>query len=204
MVCLLRSPLRWGGAGIVVAASFWAVLTPQPDLLISHDGRIVALRTEASRLSVMKTGTDVFAVRAWLSADADLRDPNDATLADGTKCDAAGCIGKLREGRLAALSFAAEAFEEDCRRAVVVVSPRDAPAACAALLIDRKRGRASGAMALYWNGENFAVSASRPAAYDRPWAKALAPAEPQTPPANIRRPLPDATPRPEDLEPGDQ
>src|SRR5262245_66496942 len=31
MLCLLKSPLRVAGAVVVVAASFWAIATPQPD-----------------------------------------------------------------------------------------------------------------------------------------------------------------------------
>ena len=41
----------------------------------------------------------------------------------------------------------AEAFEEYCHRAVVVVSAREAPGACTALLVDRKAWRANGAIA---------------------------------------------------------
>ena len=50
------------------------------------------------------------------------------------------------------MSFAlvAEAFAEDCTRATIVISPRQAPGGCTALLIDRKAWRANGAMALRW------------------------------------------------------
>src|ERR1019366_196651 len=50
-----------------------------------------------------------------------------------------------------------EAFAEDCARAAVVVSPREAPGACNALLIDRRSWRANGALALRWTIDRFAL-----------------------------------------------
>jgi competence protein ComEC len=68
--------------------------------------------------------------------------------------------------------LSAEAFEEDCRRAVLVLSPREAPPVCAATVVDRKAWRAHGAIALRRVGHGFQASAARPTGYDRPWAPA--------------------------------
>src|SRR5262245_44527260 len=130
--------------------------------------------------------------------------PTDRTLGEGIRCDAAGCIGKLKDRSLVAIAKTLEAFEEDCRRAVLVVSSRDAPPGCAALVIDRGVWRRSGALTLHRRGEQFEITAARPPGYDRPWARAAAPAgealEPsRTTPARPR----DATPRQDDLEAGD-
>ena len=38
---LLRTLLRWAGAGALVAATLWAVMVPQPDILVSSDGHSV-------------------------------------------------------------------------------------------------------------------------------------------------------------------
>jgi len=35
---LLRTPLRWSGAGLLALAIVWAAATPRPDILISGDG----------------------------------------------------------------------------------------------------------------------------------------------------------------------
>ena len=93
--------------------------------------------------------------REWLAADADWRTAKDDTLGEGIKCDAAGCVGKLRDGSVVAIAKSIEAFEEDCRRAALVVSNRDAPPGCAALVIDRGVWRRSGAMALRRRGGQF-------------------------------------------------
>ncbi|MBI2717119.1 MAG: ComEC family competence protein [Rhizobiales bacterium] len=202
LLCLLRSPLRWSGAVLAVAASLWAVLTPRPDVLVAGDGQVAALRGPAGQLSVLHAGRDTFAVKEWLAADGDARGVKDAGLRDGVRCDAVGCTAKLADGRLVAFALSAEAFVEDCARAAVVVSAREAPGDCAALLIDRKAWRANGAMALRWIGERFEQSVARPPGYERPWARGLRePAEAvQAPTRPATR---DATPRTDDLEIGD-
>jgi hypothetical protein len=80
-----------------------------------------------------------------LAADADARTPKDVSLNKGVTCDAIGCIGKLTDGRLASMVLEIEAFAEDCARAAVVVSAREAPSsACAETLVDRDVWRAHG------------------------------------------------------------
>lgn len=199
VLCLLRSPLRFTGVAMLAIASFWAARTPQPDVLIAAHGQSFAVRQADGRLAIVRSGSDSFAVRQWLAADADARSHTDESLTAGIRCDPAGCIGRLADGRLIALARSIEAFEEDCRRAAVVASPRDAPTGCAALVIDRKGLRRTGAVALRRTGEGFAISMVRPPGYDRPWAQA----RPSTPPPAARASPPDATPRPQDLEPGD-
>ena len=135
---------------------------PKPDVLIAAGGSAVALRGESGRLSMVKQGSDIFAFREWLAADADARTPTDSTLGEGIRCDAAGCIGRLKDRSLVAIARTLEAFEEDCRRAVLVVSTRDAPPGCAALVVDRGVWRRSGAMALRRDGERFEITAARP------------------------------------------
>jgi competence protein ComEC len=203
VLCLLRSPLRFTGVAMLAIASFWAARAPQPDVLIAADGQSFAVRQADGRLAIVHSGRDSFAVRQWLAADADARSHTDESLGAGIRCDPAGCIGRLADGRLIALARSIEAFEEDCRRAAVVASPRDAPTGCAALVIDRNVLRRTGAVALRRTGEGFAMSAVRPPGYDRPWAQARAsPTSTSATPA-AGTPAPDATPRPQDLEPGD-
>src|SRR5688500_3683533 len=80
-------------------------------------GRAVAVRGADGRVAVVQSGNDAFAGRAWLAADGDARGPEGATLGNGIRCDAAGCVGKLRDGTLVAIANSIEAFQEDCRRA---------------------------------------------------------------------------------------
>jgi competence protein ComEC len=105
---------------------------------------------------------------------------------------------------MVALPLAAEAFEEDCRRAALVVSQRSAPPSCGATLIDRAVWPRTGATALYRVGKGWETVVAFPPGYDRPWARALpARADGETPSSPARPPPRDATPRVEDLAPED-
>ena len=203
LLCLLKTPLRFVGAFLVGCALILMIKAPQPDVLVAADGSAVAVRRVDGKLAMVKTGSDAFVLREWLAADADARTPKDKTLGAGIRCDEAGCVGKLRDGSLVAIARTIDAFEEDCRRAVLVVSPRNVPAGCGALVIDRQVWRRSGAIALRRVGERFEITPARPDGYDRPWASAVVqasdPAEPSR--STSTRPQPrDATPREEDLE----
>ena len=56
-------------------------------------------------------------------------------------CDVIGCIARLVDGKLVAFVVAPDAFDEDCSRAALVVTAREAPPHCAATAIDRRSGR---------------------------------------------------------------
>src|SRR4051794_31784646 len=200
LLCLLRSPLRWAGAAVIAVAAFLAFRAPMPDVYVGNRGDVVAVRAASGKLSVMRTANgDTFPVREWLAADADVRTANDPSLRDGVTCDEIGCVTRLADGALVALPFAAEAFEEDCRRAMLVVSQRTAPPSCAAPAIDRTVWPRTGAAALYRSRNGWERVVAYPPGYDRPWARApAARAEGATTGAAPSAPR-DATPRPEDL-----
>src|SRR4029078_4570638 len=56
LLCLLKSPLRWAGAALIVLASLWAVQVPLPDVLVSTDGQALAVRGADGRLTIHRTG----------------------------------------------------------------------------------------------------------------------------------------------------
>jgi competence protein ComEC len=203
LICLLKTPLRWCGAAVVALAVALMTSTRLPDVIVAADGQSYAVRGRDGRLAVLKLGSDSFAARDWLAADGDARTAKDESLRDGFTCDDAGCIARLGDGAPVAVALSAEAFDEDCRRVVLVVSPREAPPACAAAVIDRKLWRQAGALSVRRVGDRFDISASRPAGYDRPWARGASSAEASPIPTSLAPARRDATPRPEDLEPGD-
>jgi competence protein ComEC len=72
---MLRTPLRWCGAVVLPLATVWALLVPQPDILIAGDGHNVGVRGRDGRLHLMRSAKDAFLVKEWLAADADPRGP---------------------------------------------------------------------------------------------------------------------------------
>ena len=213
VIGLLKTPLRWSGAAFVVLALVLAARTPVPDVLVAADGRTVAVRGANGKLAFHRTASDTFATREWLASYADGRDVNDKGLGEGIACDPLGCIGKLADGRIVSYVLAPDAFEDDCRRAAIIVATRDAPPDCEAIVIGRKQWREQGALALYRNrnGSGFSIEPARPLNHDRPWAPRAAhhvastanadaaPNAPAAPPASMH----DVTPRSEDLQADD-
>src|SRR6476620_10672437 len=68
---LLRTPLRWSGAALLLVAVVWGLRVPQRDILISTDGRNIGVRGQDGRLHFLRAGKDAFLVKEWLAADAD-------------------------------------------------------------------------------------------------------------------------------------
>ena len=199
---LLRTPLRWSGAALLLVSLIWVLVTPQPDILISGDGHNVAVRGPDGRLHLMKTAKDGFLVKEWLAADADSREATDASLGGGVSCDGEGCVTPLADGRLVALSLRPDGLADDCARAALIVTAVTAPVGCEATVIERKRLRAQGAMALRWTQRGFVADAVKPRGISRPWSPAAAGAEADADPVSGRsstRPV-DATPAESDLQ----
>jgi competence protein ComEC len=199
LLCLLKTPLRLLGLLLIGCAIIMMLRAPRPDVLIAADGATAAVRGADGMLGIVRSGNDVFALREWLAADGDARDPKDMAMGHNIRCDAAGCIAKLRDGSLVAIARTIEAFQEDCRRAILVVTARDAPTDCGTAVIDRRVLGRHGAMTLRRVGEGFEITPARPADYDRPWARAAVQTS-AAPEATQQR---DTTPRADDLEAGD-
>jgi competence protein ComEC len=170
---LLRTPLRWSGAAVLALSVVWALALPQPDILISADGHNVGVRGQDGRLHLMRTAKDAFLLKEWLAADADPRPSTDPSLAEGVSCDEAGCVTPIAAGGLVALALQPEAVADDCARAALVVTARQAPPACSSAVMSGDRLRGQGATALWRTGNGFAVNAVRPRGTDRPWSPAV-------------------------------
>ena len=201
---LLRTQLRWSGAVLLLISVVWAVRVPQPDILISADGRNVAVRGSDRRLHLMRTAKDAFLVKEWLAADADPRTPVDASLADGVSCDPSGCVSQTANGTLVALALRPEALAEDCERASLIVTSRQAPQGCAASVVNFERLRRQGAMVLRQGRDGYVVDAVKPNGIDRPWSPASGgDGEVETTiriPGSSPRPAIDATPAEADMQ----
>jgi competence protein ComEC len=199
---LLRTPLRWSGAFVLLLSVVWALMVPQPDILISGDGHNVGVRGRDGRLHLMKTAKDAFLLKEWLAADADPRLPADSSLAEGVSCDEAGCVAQMTDGAFVTLALRPDALGDDCERAALVVAARQPPPSCLAPVIGQDRLRRQGAMALRRSRDGFAVDAIRPKGFDRPWSPAVA-GEPEAE-ASLERRAPagsvDATPSEADLQ----
>ncbi len=177
---LLRATaLAFFAVGVVGAAS-----GSRYDVIVPPTGDEAALRDADGRLALLGKRHNSFSAEQWLAADGDERDASAARIV-APACDRLGCVGDLPEGMALSIVLDRAAFEEDCARAAVVVSPLTAPSTCKPpLLLDERRLAETGAVGLAWDGAKFSLTADRGALEDRPWSPAP------------RRPLSDRLRRP--------
>ena len=174
VLTLPASSLRWlallpAGAGLVLAAA-----PARFDIYIDRDGSGAAIRNARGRLAFVGRPSS-FVMEQWLRADGDARSVDDAGLRQGARCDDAGCIVEDVVGRAVAFVQHASAFEEDCRRAAIVISRLVAPAHCgAALVLDRAALAARGATAIRLGRESIEIRSVRKGGEAVPWASAQA------------------------------
>ncbi|WP_166040250.1 ComEC/Rec2 family competence protein [Sphingosinicella sp. YJ22] len=135
---LWRTRWRWWGAAPAAVGAAWALLTPPPDLLVTGDGRHLALRTPTGDLAILRprAGDYVRDLLAELSGS----EPDFVEIAaarDGACSDALCRYELRRHGRawhiLATTSRDFVRWDEmiaACAAADIVVSDRALPAAC--------------------------------------------------------------------------
>ena len=156
-LCLWPRPWRLFGLipiALGLASSTW---TPLPDLVVSEDARLLAIRAENGQLllntrSVNRFSADQWLARAGKAKAALLPAPGDLEWPD-LACDTFGCILN-RQGREVAIAFEGKALEEDCRRADLVIALIPVPTGCSAgsfapkQVIDSRDLRRQGGMTL--------------------------------------------------------
>lgn len=177
LLMLLRGPLRWSGAPLLLAGVLLALLLPRPSLYVSADGRQVGLVHEG-RLHLLRGHREGFLVRSWQESASF---PADGRFADlpGARCDRSGCR-LLLEGGLVLMAFTrpppdGRDLATACAAADILTAPTVLPANCEArwLTLDRASLRASGAVAI--DPARRHVRRVADGAGDQPWSPAALP-----------------------------
>jgi competence protein ComEC len=178
-LCLWR--LRWrllGVPAIGLGLLLGPLLHDPPDVLVSADARVVAVRDASGLLRVSGGRAGSYTIEQLFDEEGGPPPASD-DLRKGVECDALGCI-LPGAGAVVAHVLDAGAFPEDCSRAEIVVSPLTAPRSCrAALVVDAPRLARSGAHAVRYGGGGprggVSVTAER-SAFPRPWQAGGSPA----------------------------
>jgi competence protein ComEC len=170
-IALWRQSWRWLGFAPIALGLAFALTAEPPDLLVARDGHTVALRLADGKLALIGKVTDEFAAENWLRRAGDARELEEAMGGPGVRCDGYGCLARARDGRLVAVDARAEALEEDCVHAAVVVSMTAARRLCSGpkLVIDRLDTARNGAYAV-WFGETLRVKTVAGERGLRPWS----------------------------------
>ena len=158
----LSTPLRWGGVVFAFAGLILAIGRDSPDVIVSRDGRAMAVRGNDGLLTVVGLGASDFIVKQWLLADGDLRAPDDLTVRRNGHCDDSGCLVRHKNGMRVALALRTRALRQDCEVADVLITPLVAPKQCRAFNIDGLVLEKTGAIELFYDGISFRMNRTLP------------------------------------------
>jgi len=158
-VALWRTRVRWAGAVPFALGLGWALLTPPPDLLVTGDGRHLAIRMASGEMALLRDRAGDY-TRAMLGENSGAEETQLALLSDvpGARCSPDLCLVELAAGErrwrvLATRSGYLVPWREmiaACRVADVVVSERRLPPGCAPrwLKLDRDMLMKTGGVAI--------------------------------------------------------
>ncbi|MCK4868588.1 MAG: ComEC family competence protein, partial [Alphaproteobacteria bacterium] len=174
-LCLWRR--RWRYAGLLgIAAGLAGLWTLQgPDILVSDDGRLMAVRMADGELSVSERRREKRTAGDWREQEgqgASLYWPENGISRDGRlRCDGLGCIYRAG-GWTVALLRDGMAHDEDCRIVDVLISQRPVRGNCPApsLVIDRFDLWRHGAAAIWFDGDDIRVRTVADFQGARPWS----------------------------------
>jgi competence protein ComEC len=178
-LCLWQTRWRLVGLPVVALGLASAVLERPPDILISGDGRLVAVRGADGLLQVSSDRPAKLTRETWLRrAGQDEKPavwPRTGRSDDGVlSCDPASCLYTKR-GHVVALVHDASALAEDCRHATVIVATIPVRRRCASaeIVVDRFALWRDGGHALWLDRDGVRVESVRAARGDRPWVAPL-------------------------------
>jgi competence protein ComEC len=137
-ICLWRSRLRWAGAAPFAAGAIWALATPAPDLLVTSEGRHMALRKEEGGYALLRPKAKEF-VRSTLGEAAGIDEElTDLDALPQAACTVDTCLATSKQdGRdwriLATRSgylIPIETMNRACAQADIIISDRRLPRTC--------------------------------------------------------------------------
>lgn len=176
-VMLWRTRARLFGIGPLAVGLALALLAPLPDLLITDDGRHLAVRDDDGRLAVLRPKSGDFVRQALAERSAYAGELDDLDLARRADCSADACVIEVRRGGrswriLATRSRHRIAWREivaACRQADIVVSERLLPRACHARWLTVSPAMLSQTGGLAISLGQGVVETVRMARDDHPW-----------------------------------
>jgi competence protein ComEC len=179
-VILWRGNVRIWGFGPILVGIAWILATPSPDLIVTGDGKHMAVRGDNGDLATLRTRAGDY-VRSTLAERAgDLGELGDLDTLEGASCSDDLCrVTLMRDGRawriLATRSrfiLPIKAFVAECAAADIVISDRRLPRTCKPrwLKADRPLLEKTGGLAINFGSQ--AVDTVSGNDDDHPWVVA--------------------------------
>jgi competence protein ComEC len=193
-LCLWQTRWRVLGVPLILLGLSSIALERIPDILISGDAKLLAVRGTDGLLEVSARRASKLTRETWLRrAGQDQAEPwpDAGRTADGAlTCDPLGCIYQAH-GQIVALVRSPAALPEDCTVATVVVATVPVRRACpsAQVVIDRFSVWRDGGHAVWLSPSGAVVESVRAARGQRPWVPG--------------QPSPRGSARPDEIRPDD-
>jgi competence protein ComEC len=174
-LCIWIERWRWLGLAPIVAGYLSLLLIKPPDILVSGEDRLIAVRDTAGfYLPSVQVRGNRFVEETWTRHAALSLGPvwpATGEAADGAlRCDPEGCLFTAK-GRTVALVRDGSALAEDCIGADLVISPVAAHRACrGAVVIDRIDTWRKGSHAIWLDGDAIRIETVRDWQGDRLWS----------------------------------
>ncbi|MGH6942217.1 ComEC/Rec2 family competence protein [Hypericibacter sp.] len=176
-LCLWHQPWRYAGAIAILLGMSSMLLTETPDILVSDDGKLLAVKGDDGRL-VLNTQRDSLAAETWMrragQGESELW-PRQGIGAGGLlTCDSLGCFYR-RDRYVVALAWSTEALLDDCGEADLVISlePVRKPCPSAQRVIDRFDLWRQGGHAIWLEPGGIEIETVAERRGNRPWVARL-------------------------------
>jgi competence protein ComEC len=186
-LCLWRTRWRWWGVAPFALGALWALVTPAPDLLVTGDGRHMAVIDGGRNIGVLRERAGDY-VRSTMAESSGLEGfVPDLDDVEGAACNDDACAVTLRKqgrdwhilGTRTKARFDSTSLTEACAAADIVVSDRRLPNACRPRWLKADApylARTGGLAVTFGNPSRIETVASRTG--EHPWAAAPLPPRP--------------------------
>jgi competence protein ComEC len=178
-VLLWRSRTRYYGLLPIAVGAVAAVTTPAPDLLVTGDGRHLAVRGDDGRVALLRSRTGDYMRDLLAERSGELDPPVDLDTVSAARCGRDMCLISLERGGRAwqvaatrsAYPLSRAALIETCRAVDIVVSARRLPRRCRPrwLKLDKPFLAKSGGLAISLSGPR--VETVFKVRDDHPWRR---------------------------------
>jgi competence protein ComEC len=170
-LCLWRSWPRLGGIAFMLIGLIVYASARPPDVLVSPDARMIAVRMDAQVLFHRQSRTSLYVINQWQSVWGHLPIValDNSPLPAGVICQTKNCIFYTRNGPI---MLALAPPYTDCKIAILVISPEPLRGACdgyGRLVIDRFSVWRDGAIAIWIGPRGVSILTDRQAQGNRPW-----------------------------------